>query len=180
MADPRCHMLTVTVPPQFPPRRHVPSTDFKLSHPVCGGAVTRNRCIAEGSSYNGVLLEENVNSVSGWCNAPNAHWVMLSGPLLIGLAAAVIVRSLRVRQLRRWDLRKTLTAPPVSPYTWTIVIFAVVGALSLTLANVAAEACAPEQKVVNVICLWIGCALFAVLCFVSLANASKLYREGRA
>ena len=118
--------------------------------------------------------------MSGWCNAPNAHWLMLIGLCLIGVAAAVIVRSLRVRQLRRWDLRKTLTAPPVSPYAWTIVILAVVGALSLTSANVAAEACAPEQKAVNVVCSLIGCALFAVLCFLSLARASKLYREGRA
>ena len=130
--------------------------------------------------YNGVLLEENVNSVSGWCNAPHAHWVMLLGPSLIGVAAAVIVRLLRVRQLRRWDLRTTLTAPQVSPYTWTIVIFAVVGALSLTLANVAAEACAPEQKVINVICLWIGFGFFAAISLLSLAKASKLYREGRA
>ena len=118
--------------------------------------------------------------MSGWCNTPGAQWVMLIGPILIGVAAAIIVRSLRVQQLRRWDLRKALTAPPVSPYTWTIVIFAVVGALSLTLANVAAEACAPEQKVVNVICLWIGFGFFAAISLLSLAHASKLYREGRA
>lgn len=118
--------------------------------------------------------------MTSWCNTPGMEWVMLAGPCVIGIVLALIVRSLRVRQLRRWDLGKTLIAPRVSPYMWTIGIFAVPGALSLTLANVVAEACAPEQKWFNVICLWIGFAGFVAISLLSLANASKLYREDRA
>lgn len=105
---------------------------------------------------------------------------MLIGPFLIGIVAAGIVRWLRVRQLRRWDLAKTLAAPSVSPYLWAIGILTVMAGLSLTLATVAAEACAPEQKWANVIYLVIGLTLSTALCVSSLVRSSRLYREGRA
>ena len=118
--------------------------------------------------------------MSELCNMPTAHWVLLISAIVLGIVGACVIRPLRVRQLNQWNLWDSLEAPSTKAYMWTLGIFAIVSAVLLPMAVFAADACAPEQKWANVRFWWLGIAIGAFVCLVSLYWATKLYREGKA
>lgn len=110
-----------------------------------------------------------------WCNAPGREIGLLLYAVVLGGIGAVVVWQVRMRGLKRWDLRDSASAPSTWTAVWVFLAIFLVAGLVLSLLFDGADGCAPEQRGMNTWFLWGGILGGAFLCLAGWVVANKSY-----
>lgn len=117
-----------------------------------------------------------------WCNAPGREWWLLLYAGVFGVVGAFCVSQVRMRGLKRWDLRHSAGAPSTWT-TWTVVwvVLAIllVSVLVPSFLFDGADGCAPEQRGMNTWFLRAGILVGAGLCLAGWVGANMWYARRR-
>ena len=95
--------------------------------------------------------------------------------LPLGILATAVAWGVRTRQLRNWDLRKSVAAPSSWSTVGVFLALFFVAGLALSFALNGAEGCAPEQRSMNLGFAWLGILIATVLCLVGPLGANWWY-----
>ena len=114
-----------------------------------------------------------------WCNAPGREMALLLYAAAFGGVGAFVVWQVRMRGLKRWDLRLSTSAPSTWTVVWVLLAVFLVSGLVLSFLLDGADGCAPEQRAVNMRFLWGGLLVGAVLCLMVRIGANKWYARRR-
>lgn len=114
-----------------------------------------------------------------WCNAPGRErWLLLYAGVF-GVIGAFCVSQVRMRGLKRWDLRHSAGAPSTWTVVWVLLAVLLVSGLVLSFLFDGADGCAPEQRGMNTWFLWGGVLGGAVLCLAGWFGANMWYARHR-
>ena len=114
-----------------------------------------------------------------WCNAPGRETALLIYAVVFGGVGAIAVWQVRMRGLKRWDLRHSAGAPSTWTVVWVLLAVLLVSGLVLSFLFDGADGCAPEQRGMNTWFLWGGVLGGAVLCLAGWVVANKAYAGRR-
>ena len=114
-----------------------------------------------------------------WCNEPGREMAMLLYAVVFGIVGAIVASQVRMRSLKRWDLRHSSGAPSTWTIVWVLLAFFLVAGLVLSFLLDGADGCAPEQRGMNTRFLWIGILVGAGLCLAGWVGANKTYARRR-
>lgn len=114
-----------------------------------------------------------------WCNEPGREMWLLGCAVAFGFVGAIVVSLVRMRGLKRWDLRHSASAPSTWTVVWVFPAFFLVAGLVLSFLLDGADGCAPEQRGMNTRFLWIGILGGAALCLAGWVGANKTYARRR-
>lgn len=114
-----------------------------------------------------------------WCNAPGREWWLLGYAGVFGVIGAFCVSQVRMRGLKRWDLRHSAGAPSTWTVVWVFLAVLLVSGLVLSFLFDGADGCAPEQRGMNTWFLWGGVLGGAVLCLAGWVVANFRYTRRR-
>ena len=114
-----------------------------------------------------------------WCNAPGREMELLLYAVVVGVFGAIVVSWVRMRSLKRWDLRRSASAPSTWTVVWVFLAIFLVSGLVLSFRLNGADGCAPEQRGMNTRFLWEGILVGAGLCLAGWVVANKWYARRR-
>ena len=117
-------------------------------------------------------------TVDSFCNDPNLLWLWLILPVLFGAAAGFVIYLSRMRQLKRWNLSCSPTAPPTQSLWGGALAIALVLIVSFLFFMIPAEACEPDQKSDNITFWLLGNLLGTMVALGGLLLAKQHYSKG--